>query len=150
MALTLAGAAALLNHYLNNANHANIGDAAGLLASAGAGNLYISLHTADPTNTGNQTSNECAYTNYARQPVSRAGSGFDVVNANGSNAGQVTFPQSGSGPETATHFGIGTDVSGTGNLLFFGALSNSLVINSGITPQFNANELDIDVGTTLA
>lgn len=42
---------------------ANIADNA---ASAPLTNLYVSLHTADPGEAGDQTTNEAAYTSYAR------------------------------------------------------------------------------------
>ncbi len=32
-------------------------------------NLYVSLHTGDPGEAGSQTTNECAYTSYARVAV---------------------------------------------------------------------------------
>lgn len=35
-------------------------------------NVYIALHTSDPGEAGNQSTNEAAYTNYARQPMVRA------------------------------------------------------------------------------
>lgn len=70
---------AQLSHIFNNADIANIGDASGLQNSATNGNLYISLHTADPTATGNQTSSEATFTGYARQAVDRAGSAWTVT-----------------------------------------------------------------------
>ena len=46
--------------------------------SSPAGNLYLSLHTASPGVGNNQTTNETAYTNYARIAVVRTASGWDV------------------------------------------------------------------------
>ena len=63
---------ALLQHIFQNASCSSIGDAGGLLPSAAAGSLWIALHTADPTDAGYQVTSESAYTNYARQGVSRA------------------------------------------------------------------------------
>lgn len=60
--MTNAAATNFLNHLFANANWANIGDAAGLLASAAAGSIYLSLHTASPGEAGNQTTNEIGYT----------------------------------------------------------------------------------------
>ena len=42
----------ILNHIFINSDIANIGDATGLRGSSTAGSLYISLHTADPTDAG--------------------------------------------------------------------------------------------------
>lgn len=61
-AMTNAAATAFLTLLFNNTDWANIGDAAGLQNSAVAGNFYLSLHTASPGETGNQTTNEISYT----------------------------------------------------------------------------------------
>ncbi len=57
----------LLGLLITNAAAANIGDAGGLQPSVAAGVFWISLHTADPGEAGDQTTSETAYTNYARQ-----------------------------------------------------------------------------------
>lgn len=128
--------------FFNNTDFANVGDAAGLQNSAAAGSLYVSLHTADPGEAGSQTTNETAYTNYARVAVARSGAGWTVASANVSNAAAVTFPACGVTGATITHFGIGTDAAGAGTLLFSGTCS--LVVSSGITPQFAIGQLDVD------
>ena len=53
---------------------ANIADNA---AAAPLTNLYLSLHTASPAVGGNQTTNEAAYTSYARVAVARTAGGLD-------------------------------------------------------------------------
>lgn len=136
---------ALLEHILQNANIANIGDATGLRGSTVAGNLYIALHTADPGEAGNQTTSEAAYTNYARVAVVRSNVGWTVTGDTGSNAAIVSFPQSGSGPESITHFSIGTDAGGAGVLLLSGALTSTLVVNNLITPSFAIGALTVTV-----
>jgi hypothetical protein len=133
---------ALLNLVFNNTDAANIGDATGLRGSSTAGSFYVSLHTGDPGEAGNQTTNECAYTSYARVAVARSGSGWTVSGNTVTNAALIQFPQCTGGSETATHFGIGTASSSTGVLLYKGALSASLAISSGIQPQFAAGDLD--------
>ena len=69
---------ALLLLMFNNSNVANVGDATGLRGSTVAGSLYISLHTADPGEAGDQTTNEIAYTGYARVAVARSGAAWTV------------------------------------------------------------------------
>jgi hypothetical protein len=145
MSATNAFETALLTLYFNNTDHANIGDAAGLQNSATAGNFYVSLHTADPGETGTQTTSEATYTSYARVAVARSGSGWTISTNNVSNAAAVTFPAATGGTNTITHFGIGSDSSGTGNLFFKGALSSSLAVSNGITPQFAIGELDVNL-----
>lgn len=127
----------------NNTDFTGIGDAGGLVGSSTAGSLYISLHTSDPGEAGDQTTNECAYTSYTRVGVARSGSGWTVSGNAVENAGAVTFPKATGGTETATHFGIGTASSGAGKLLFSGALGSSLAISNNITPSFAAGDLDV-------
>lgn len=144
MSATNAFETSILGLILNNANIANIGDATGLRGSSTAGSLYISLHTGDPGETGDQTTSEATYTSYARVAIARSGSAWTVSGNNASNAAAVTFPEAASGTNAITHFGIGTDSSGAGNLLFKGALSATLNVSAGITPSFAIGELDVD------
>jgi hypothetical protein len=106
------------------------------LSWAANANLFISLHTADPGEAGNQTTNECAYGSYARQSVVRSASGWTVSGNQASNAALITFPEASSGSETVTHVAIGTATSGTGQILYKGALTASRAVSTGITPQF--------------
>lgn len=99
-------------------------------------NLYISLHTADPGEAGNQTTSEATYTSYARVTVARTSGGFTVSGNQASNAALVQFPQCTGGTNTITHVAVGTATSGTGQILYSGALSASLSVSSGIQPQF--------------
>jgi len=146
MSATNATAAAVLSLYFENADHTNVGDAAGLQGSTVAGSFYISLHTGDPGETGSQTTNECAYTSYARVAVARSTAGWTVTTADpavATNDAAISFPQATGGSETATHFGIGANSSGAGTLNFSGALDSGLAISSGITPEFAINALNV-------
>ena len=128
----------LLLLVFNNTDVTLIGDAAGLQNSATAGSLYLSLHTADPGEAGDQTTNEIAYTSYARVAVARSGAGFTVSTNTVALAAAATFPAGTGGSGTATHFGIGASSSGAGKLLYKGALTPNVVCGSGVTPQINA------------
>lgn len=141
MSMTNAAEAALLDLIFLNTDWANIGDAGGLQNSATAGSFYISLHTANPDETGDQTTNEIAYTSYARVAVARSAGGWTRSVSTVSNTALVQFPQCTGSNGTATHFGIGTDLSGAGNLILKGALTSSLAISTGIQPQFAAGAL---------
>ena len=143
MSATNAFETALLTLYFNNTDHANVGDAAGIQNSATAGNFYVSLHTADPGETGNQTTSEATYGSYARVAVARSSGGWTISGNNVSNTAAITFPAATSGSNTITHFGIGSDSSGTGNLFFKGALGASRDISTGITPSFAIGDLDV-------
>lgn len=146
MSATNAFETALLTLYFNNTDHANIGDAAGLQNSATAGVFYISLHTGDPGETGDQTTSEATYTSYARVSVNRASGagGWTVSGNNVSNTSAITFPAATGGSNTITHFGIGSASSGAGNLFFKGALNSSIAVSNGITPEIAAGDLDVN------
>jgi hypothetical protein len=134
----------ILSLLFENANYANVGDATGLRGSTTAGVFYISLHTADPGETGTQTTSESAYTNYARISVARSTAGWTVTAGVADNDAAITFASCGATGSTITNVGIGSDASGTGNLFLTGTAS--LVVSSGITPQFAAGALDISLG----
>ena len=124
----------ILKLVFTNTTFALIGDATGLVGSGAAGSLYISLHTSDPGEAGDQTTSESAYTNYVRVAVARTTGGWTVASGAWSNAAAITFAACGVTGSTITHFGIGTASSGAGVLLFSGTCS--LVVSSGITPAF--------------
>jgi len=135
---------ALLGLIFLNTDVANVGDAGGLQNSAVAGFFYISLHTSTgPGETGSQTTNEAAYTSYARVATARQASTWTVTGNTADNDAAITFPQATGGSETEAHFGIGSDLSGAGNLHLYGALTASLAVSSGITPEFAAGALDV-------
>jgi hypothetical protein len=131
---------------LNNTNIANLGDATGVRGSSAAGSVYVSLHTADPGEAGNQTTSETTYTGYARVAVARSGAGWTISGTaptQAANAATVTFGACTGGPQTLTHFAIGRDASGAGEILVSGALTAPLVLTSSpsITPTFAAGAL---------
>lgn len=133
----------LLKHILQNAAIALIGDANGLPPSATAGSLYVSLHTADPGEAGDQTTNEAAYTSYARVAVARSAGGWTVTGSAAENAAAVTFPLCTGSSANVTHFGIGAAANGAGKLLLSGQLSAPLAVSNNIQPYFGAGELDV-------
>jgi hypothetical protein len=132
---------ACLNLWLANSNIALVGDATGLRGSSVAGNLYFSLHTADPGEAGDQTTNEIAYTSYARVSKARNGVTITISGNTATLAGAVTFPAGTGGAGTATHWGLGTDASGAGLLMWKGAISPTIVCGSGVTPELAAGTL---------
>lgn len=133
----------LLKLIFNNVDIADIGDAGGLQNSAAAGNLYIALHTSDPGEAGNASTNESAYTSYARVAVARDAGGWTVSGNSATNAALTQFPECTGGSETITHVSITTASSGTSKILYSGALSASRSVSSGIQPQFAANALTV-------
>jgi hypothetical protein len=129
----------MLKLFFQNTNWANLGDSTGLRGSSTAGSFYISLHTASPGQTGNQTTSEAAYPGYARQAIARSSGGWTISGSNptqAANASACTFPLCTGGSETETNFLIGRDSSSTGEALLLGGLSSSLTVSNGITPSF--------------
>lgn len=128
----------LLAHILENADIALIGDATGLRGSAAAGSLHFALHTADPGEAGAQNTSEVAYTGYARAAISRAPASWDIVgDGTATLAAILSFPQRTDAgvPVTATHFSLGTSATGTGKILYRGAITPNIIINQNTTPQ---------------
>lgn len=145
MSLTNFAEGAFLDLLFINANWANVGDSTGLMGSTANGNLYVSLHTADPGEAGSQLTNEVSYTSYARASIARGPATFTRSVSTIVNASTVSFPQATGGSAAVTHFGIGTQSSGAGDLLMKGALSATLNVSTGIAPEFAPGALTASV-----
>lgn len=118
---------------------ANIADNA---ATSPLTNLFVALHTADPGETGVQTTNEVAYTGYARATVARTTGGWTVTANSVSPFANIDFGACTAGTATATHFSVGTLLTTGGKILYKGALSPTISISAGVTPR-------IGTGTTI-
>ena len=121
----------LLKLIFNATAIANLADNA---ASSPLTNLYVALHSADPGEAGNQSTNEVSYTSYARVAVPRNSTGFTVTGSSVSPVNDVNFPTATGGSVTATYFSIGTAASGAGKILYSGTLSPAIVISTGVPP----------------
>lgn len=126
----------LLKLIFNGTAYANMADNA---ATSPFTNLYVSLHTASPGASGAQTTSEAAYTSYARVAVTRTTGGWTVTANSVSPAATISFPAATGGSETETYFGIGTATTGAGHLLYFGAISPTIAVSSGVTPQLTTS-----------
>ncbi len=126
----------LLLLLFNNTAVADIGDAAGLRATTTAGNLWASLHTADPGETGSAVTSETAYTGYARVAVARSGAGWTITNNSVSPAANIDFGECTASPGGAiTHFGIVNTSSGAGKLLYSGTMTPNVTMAAGVIPR---------------
>lgn len=105
-------------------------------------NLYLALHTASPGVGGVQTTNEAAYTSYARVAIARTSAGFTVSGGVATLTSAQNFPTATGGSETETYFSLGTASSGAGQILYFGPLSPTIAVSNGVTPQ-------LTTGTTI-
>lgn len=99
---------------------------------------YVSLHTADPGDTG---ANEVTGGSYARiGPVTFANAGTNPTVS--SNSAILTFAAATAVWGTVTHFGT-WDAATVGNFRGAGALATSKLVSSGDTARFAANTLTI-------
>ncbi len=99
--------------------------------------LYLSLHTADPGDgaLSGQTTNETAYTGYARIGLARTSGGWTVTGGSVSPTANVEFGTCTAGSAVITHVGVGTSAAGTGKLLYSGALSPYITVVAGVIPR---------------
>jgi hypothetical protein len=99
---------------------------------------YVSLHTADPGDTG---ANEVSGGSYARVgPVAFANAGSNPTVS--SNSAILTYAAATAAWGTISHFGA-WDAATVGTFRGTGALSTSKSVNSGDTARFAANALTI-------
>jgi hypothetical protein len=122
----------LLKLIFNGTTIANVADNAG---SSPITNIWVSLHTADPGESGNQSTSETNYGAYARVGVARTTAGWTVSTNSVSPAADITFPQATSGTATITHFAVGTASSGTGKILYYGTVTPNIAVSVGVTPR---------------
>lgn len=97
-------------------------------------NTQLSLHTSDPGETGDQTTNETSYGSYARVAKARTSSGWTVSGSAATLTSQASFPQASSGTATITHMGIGTGSSGAGRRDWSGTVTPNISVATGVTP----------------
>ena len=84
----------------NAQNIANIADNA---SSGPLTNLYVRLHTSDPTDAANaQTTNECNYVGYSSVAVARTSGGWTITGSSVSPTSPITFPTAGTGTTPQT------------------------------------------------
>ncbi len=125
----------------NNTAIANIGDATGIRSSSAAGSLYVSLHTADPGETGKQNTSETAYTGYARVAVARSSAGWTVSGSNVTNAAQILFGSCTASPGSAiAYWAVGYE-TGTGATKFVLRGTCTLTMAVGVQPKFEIGAL---------
>jgi hypothetical protein len=110
--------------------------------------LQLNFHTADPGEAGTATTSAPTPTNYVAQTVSRDGAGWTICDADGTpnasgaaakSAANVIFPEVEAGfvgTELWTHGSV--SVVATGQILYSGALTQSILVSALSTPYFPA------------
>ncbi len=123
----------LLELLFNGTTIANIADDT---VTAPATTLTIALHTADPGEAGDQTTNEITtgeYNGYLRVAVTRSGGGWAIAGNSVSPVADITFATSTGGTgATVSYFSVGT---GTAEyMLYSGTVSPNIVVSASVTP----------------
>ena len=102
---------------------------------------YVALYTGAPSDAGGGT--EVSGSGYSRKTVTWA-----VASGTGgttSNSNVPTWTASGGAFGTVTHIGIHSASSGSGNLLWHGAMTASKVVNDGDTLEFAVGNIDLTI-----
>jgi hypothetical protein len=116
---------------------ANIADNA---AVAPLTEYFLALHVGDPTEAGTQDSNETAYTGYARIPVDRDATGFDISGGGTGNVASLVndmeFPVCVGAPGGAiTHASLGVAIAGATKILLLAAVTPNIAVAAGVIPR---------------
>lgn len=123
----------LLSLIFNGTPISSIADNA---ASSPLTNLFVSLHTADPGEAGNQSTSEISYTGYARVAVARTSGGWTISSNSVSPVAAIEFAEmTGGSGGTATFASIGTASTGSGKILYKGALTPTVAVATGVIPR---------------
>jgi hypothetical protein len=113
----------LLKLIYNATAIANLADNA---AASPLANIHVALHSADPGEAGDQSTNEISYTGYARVAVARTTGGWTVTNNQVSPAANIDFGECTAGSATAMFFSTGVAASGATKILHKGPLGSVL------------------------
>lgn len=112
-------------------------------ATAPYASIYVSLHTADPTPSGDQSINEISYTGYARVPANRDTSTWAISNGVVTPKNPIVFPQmTGGTGGLVAYWAVGTSHASSGKILYIGSITPSIDVAIGVVPEF-------DVTTTI-
>lgn len=101
------------------------------------GNVYVALHTGDPTETG--SSNEVSASSYSRAS-SVAGTDWNITGGSFENANEIAFPDAQELWGDVSHFSL-WDSSTGGNAIAYSSLTNTRTVDNGDAPVFRATSL---------
>lgn len=131
---------AILDLMLRATAWANYADNA---ASSPQTNIGLSLHTSDPGEAGDASTNEVAYTSYTRVNVARS-TGFAAASGGSSAlAANTDFPAGTGGSGTVTHWAAAksnaSPPTGAQTILVSGTVTPNVVCGSGVTPRLTTS-----------
>ena len=105
--------------------------------------MAVALFTAAPSDAGGGTEvSGGSYARVDRPPLDANWSGASSTSGATDNVAVITFPTASANWGTITHVALFDATSG-GNMLFWGALAASKVVNTGDTFSIAAGDLDI-------
>lgn len=108
-------------------------------------NIVVALHTADPTDSGTQSSSETTYTSYARVNVARSTGWTTATTGSVSPAANIDFPAGTGGSGTISNFSTGKSGGGTSAILWTGTVSPTIAAGNGVTPRLTtASTITLD------
>jgi hypothetical protein len=113
-------------------------------------NIGISLHTADPGDTGTASTSEVAYTSYTRVNVARGTGGWSAASGGSvSPAANIDFPAGTGGSGTASYFATAasnaTPPTGAQVILWSGTVTPNITCGNGVTPRLTtASTITLD------
>jgi hypothetical protein len=110
---------------------ANMADNA---ATSPQANIAMSLHTADPGDTGTGTTSEASYTSYARVNVARTTGGWTESSGSVTPVAAVSFPAATGGSNTITHTAAGMTGGGSSTLHMVGTVTPNIAVSNPIQP----------------
>lgn len=101
--------------------------------------VYLALFMTNPTDTGT-AGTEVSYSGYARQAISfsapvASGSGLAIQ-----NSADITFPESPSNTGAVNYVAV-MDAASGGNMWLYGELDETLNIQTGVSPVFQAGNV---------
>lgn len=97
--------------------------------------IAVALHSADPGSGGTMSTNEIAYTSYARANVNRNSGGWAEASHTVNPVAAINFPAGTGGSGTASFFSTGKTGAGATPLLFSGTVTPNITCGNGVTPQ---------------
>lgn len=112
-------------------------------------NVGLSLHTADPADTGDASTSEVTYTSYTRVNVARTTGGWTETTGTITPVANIDFPAGTGGSGTVTHFSTSksnaTPPTGAQAILWSGTVTPNIVTGNGVTPRLTtASTITLD------
>jgi hypothetical protein len=127
----------ILKLYFNATAIANIADNTATSADT---NIAVALHTADPGDTGTQTTSETTYTSYARVNVARTTGGWTASSAGSTSpVANIDFPTGTGGSGSIGFFSTGRPSGGASIIFWSGSVSPSITAGTGVLPRLTTS-----------